>query len=79
MLSDLPKVTQLLGGRDKTKTLIICVQPMVLAHSLGLKERPTEVYQHLPFFSAEGDKCDYDFWMALLKYIPQAGFAIPIF
>lgn len=39
-LSDLPKATQLLSSKDKTKTLIINVYPMILARPLGLKERP---------------------------------------
>lgn len=39
-LSDLPKVTQLLNARGKTKTLIIHVHPLILAYCLELKDRP---------------------------------------
>ena len=60
MLSDLPKVTQLLNGRGKTKTLTIHVHPVILVHSLGLKERAI-VDQHFPFLNTEGDKCDHGF------------------
>lgn len=59
MLSDLPKVTQLLNARGKTKTLIIHVHPMILTHSLGLRERPIWSLMSPSFFQCRtGDTCD---------------------
>ena len=82
MLSDLPKVTQLLDGRGKMKTLTIHMHLVIFWLFLwGPNKEQCEVDQQLLFFSTEGDKGDRHFCLLAVscRCHPQTGFAAPTF